>query len=518
MTGRSHARTTGRVATIRVWRLFQQGMAFGGGGGAAALSLDRALPDRVFGFGRAVPVPPVPPRFYIDTLPDLGVDIGSRSWWQGLAGCASLCALTLALGPGFRALPVVAEAPLAPAAWEEARAQSIAPLAWGADSGRRMAATDAVQPLTDTPDRPQIDLTAALGEGDGLTAALQRAGVSRSDAARVETLVADIVDPGAIEPGTALSITLGRRATRSDARPLQALAFRARFDMRVAFERVGGALAMDTIPIAVDSTPLRIDGAIGDSLYQSARAAGAPPSAIQTYIRALAPKVSMDAIGASDRFSLVVEQQRAATGEVKFGKLLLVQLDRGNRRTQMIEWNVDGRTDWFDAAGVGQRRGGFTMPVAGARKTSGFGWRLHPLLGYSRMHQGVDYGAAHGTPIRAVSDGVVQFAGRAGGHGNKVRLGHAGGLGTGYSHMSRIAVAPGARVVQGQVIGYVGSTGLSTGPHLHFEVYRGGAVVNPSSASFESTPLLSGAQLAAFKAKLSAITGGQAPRTQIASR
>jgi len=388
--------------------------------------------------------------------------------------------------------------PMAPAAWEEARAQSIAPLAWGADSGRRMAATDAVQPLTDTPDRPQIDLTAAL----------QRAGVTATDASRVATLVSDIVDPSEIEPGTALAVSLGRRASRIEARPLQALAFRARFDMRVAFERVGGVLQMDTIPIAVDSTPLRVSGAIGDSLYQSARAAGAPPSAVQTYIRALAPKVPMDNLGANDRFSLVVEQHRAATGEVKFGKLLFVGLDRGNRRTQMIEWTVDGRSDWFDASGVGQRRGGFTMPVANARKTSGFGWRLHPLLGYSRMHQGVDYGAPHGTPIRAVSDGVVQFAGWAGGHGKKVRVGHAGGLGTGYSHMSRIVVAPGARVRQGEVIGYVGSTGLSTGPHLHFEVYRNGAVVNPSSVKFESTPLLSGAQLAAFKAKLNAITSG----------
>jgi murein DD-endopeptidase MepM/ murein hydrolase activator NlpD len=487
--------------------LYQQGLSIGGGGaGALALPLDRAIPDRALGFGRAA-LPPIPsPRFAIDELPDLGVDIGSARWWRGLAGCLSLCAVTLALGPGFRALPSAGQPLLAPAAWEESRAQSIAPLAWGGDTGRRMAATDAVQPLTDTPDRPQIDLTAALGEGDSLTAALQRAGVTGSDASRISGLVSDIVPTDEIEPGTALAITLGRRASRSEARPLQFLSFRARFDMRVEFERVGGQLAMNAIPVAVDRTPLRVDGAIGDSLYQSARAAGAPPSAIQTYIRALAAKVPMEALGANDRFSLIVEQQRAATGEVRYGKLLYVGLDRGSRATRMIQWTVDGQTGWFDPSGVGERRGGFTMPVEGARKTSGFGWRLHPLLGYSRMHQGVDYGAAHGTPIRAVSDGVVQFAGWAGGHGRKVKLGHASGMGTGYSHMSRIAVAPGERVRQGQVIGYVGSTGLSTGPHLHFEVYRGGAVVNPSSAKFESQPLLSGAELAAFKAKFSEIT------------
>lgn len=483
-----------------------------------ALSFDRLAPRP--DFGRAVTLPVKTPRFYIDTLPDLGVDVGSKAWWKGLAGCTALCALTVALAPGFRPLPSAGAPVLAPAAWEESRAQAISPLAWGADTGRRMAATDAVQPLTDTPDRPQIDMTATLGDGDSLSRALQRAGVAGGEAAQIATQVSDIANPDEIAPGTALALTLGRRARKTDPRPVQSLAFRARFDMKVAFERnTGGALIMKTMPIAVDSTPLRVDGMVGDSLYASARAAGAPGSAVQTYIRALAPKVPMDNIGANDRFSLVVEQQRAATGEVRYGKLLYVGLDRGGRSTRMIQWTVDGQTDWFDAAGVGRPRGGFQMPVANARKTSGFGWRLHPLLGYSRLHQGTDYGAAYGTPIRAVSDGIVTLAGWHGGHGQMVKLAHAGGIGSGYAHMSRIAVTNGTRVTQGQVIGYVGSTGLSTGPHLHFEVYRGGVAVSPSSVSFQSTPLLSGAELAAFKAKLSDITGSRPAAHQvIASR
>jgi murein DD-endopeptidase MepM/ murein hydrolase activator NlpD len=123
------------------------------------------------------------------------------------------------------------------------------------------------------------------------------------------------------------------------------------------------------------------------------------------------------------------------------------------------------------------------------------------------MHQGTDYGAPKGTPIRAVTDGIVSFAGWHGGHGKMVKLSHNGGIGSGYAHMSSIAVSPGARVSQGQVIGYVGSTGLSTGAHLHFEVYRGGVAVPMNSVSFASQSLLSGAELAAFKAKFQAITG-----------
>ncbi len=473
-------------------------------GGAVALSFDRAPPVRTF--GRAAAVTAQPRR--LDALPDLGVDIGSAAWWRGAVACFALCAATVALSPGFRPLTVASGARLAPAFAQEARSQSIAPLAWGGDSGRHMAATDAVQQLAGTPERPQIELVATIGQGDGLAHALSRAGVGEGEAARIAAMTGAIVDSGAVKPGTSLAITLGPRARRTDARPLVALAFRARLDMRLSFARVGNTLQMQRLPIEIDRTPLRVSGRVGDSLYASARAAGASPKTVETYIRALAPKVPMGDLAADDRFELVVEANRAATGEVEFGKLLYVGLAQGGRATRMIEWTIDGRTEWYDAAGVGERRSGFVMPVAGARKTSGFGMRMHPLLGYSRMHQGTDYAAVYGTPIRAVTDGVVAFAGWHGGHGNMVKLAHMGGLGTGYAHMSRIAVAPGARVAQGQVIGFVGSTGLSTGPHLHFEVYRGGMAVNPASVSFASTSLLEGAQLEAFRARLSAIVGG----------
>jgi murein DD-endopeptidase MepM/ murein hydrolase activator NlpD len=121
------------------------------------------------------------------------------------------------------------------------------------------------------------------------------------------------------------------------------------------------------------------------------------------------------------------------------------------------------------------------------------------------MHRGLDFKAGQGTPIYAVTDGKVEFAGRNGGHGNFVRLDHGNGLDTGYSHMSRIAVSRGQRVRRGQVIGYVGSTGLSTGPHLHYEMYRGGKTVDPSSVRFVTRAQLTGSELAAFRAQLSAL-------------
>ena len=140
-------------------------------------------------------------------------------------------------------------------------------------------------------------------------------------------------------------------------------------------------------------------------------------------------------------------------------------------------------------------------PVPG-RVTSAFGKRRHPILGYTRMHKGMDFRAGHGTPILAAADGRVTRAGRAGGYGKQVRIKHEGGLTTSYSHMSRIAADVGDRVRKGEVIGYVGSTGLSTGPHLHYELYRNGTPINPASVKFTTRAQLSGRDLTEFRAKL----------------
>ncbi|RJF93855.1 M23 family metallopeptidase [Sphingomonas cavernae] len=476
---------------------------FGNGSGTAALSLDQALPA---GFGRRIVRPSAWQRIEarladVELVPDLGARIGSREWFRGLATCAVLISAAWALAPGFD--PIIAASP--PAMGEEARSEarvlSIAPLALGADTGRRMAATDAVAPLADTPERPSIDLVATLGRGDGFARVLTRAGVADSEAAKVASLVAGAVSLGDIAPGTRMDVTLGRRPNRNVARPLDFLAFRARFDLRLQLERANGALVLKRIPIAVDDTPLRIQGRRGASFVTSARAAGVPAHAIEAYLKAIGGKISINDLGPDDRFDIIIEHARAETGETKTGKLLYAGLDQGRRQVRLIEWTIDGRTEWFDAAGVGKKRGVMTQPVSG-RLTSGFGMRRHPLLGYSRLHKGLDFGAPHGAPIYAATDGVVAFAGRNRGYGNYVRLNHAGGIGTGYAHMSRIAVPGGARVRQGQVIGYVGSTGLSTGPHLHYEVYRNGVAINPKSISFVQTSQLAGADLGRFRAKL----------------
>lgn len=443
----------------------------------------------------------------VNLVPDLGQNLFSVQWFRGLATCFALCFVAIKLTPDFQALPAPVEALAPSTSYDEVRSQMLTPLALGADSGRHMGATDAVVPLLTTPERPMISLSTAVGAGDSFSHALSRAGVSRGDIGSVSDLIGPDVVAGKLSPGTRLNIVLGRRANANVPRPLDSLAFRARLDLAIEINRVDGVLAIKRIPIRVDNTPLRIRGVVKDSIYRSARTAGAAPAIIQSYLRVLAQQISLDAVRPGAHFDLIFANRRAETGENEPGELLYAGLETsGGRKIDMLRWGKGGQGQWFEASGVGERRGVLAAPVSG-HLTSGFGFRFHPILGYSRMHAGVDFGSPYGSPIYAVTDGVVTYAGRHGGHGNYVRLEHEGGLGTGYAHMSRIATYAGARVRRGQVIGYVGSTGLSTGPHLHYEVYRGGRTVNPLSVSFTQTAQLAGAELAAFKARLRKLKG-----------
>jgi murein DD-endopeptidase MepM/ murein hydrolase activator NlpD len=162
-------------------------------------------------------------------------------------------------------------------------------------------------------------------------------------------------------------------------------------------------------------------------------------------------------------------------------------------------------------------------PVSGARISSSFGMRKHPILGYTRLHSGVDFAAGYGTPIKAAGNGVIDKAGRFGSYGKYVRIRHANGFGTAYAHMSRFAsgIKAGKRIRQGQVIGYVGSTGRSTGPHLHYEVMVKGKQVNPMTVRMPTGRRLSDKMLTAFnreKATIDTMMQGAPSSTRVAAK
>ncbi|HVR90032.1 MAG TPA: M23 family metallopeptidase [Novosphingobium sp.] len=437
----------------------------------------------------------------LDVATDLAEDIGSARWFRGLGIMLILTSVALSFWPDYSSLEAAPPLRLDRAARDQFRSQTIQPLGLGGDSGSHMGATARVHPLASAPERPTLQMVATLGQGDSFGRMLERAGVGPGDAARAAGLIGESVPLGEIAPGTRFDLTLGKRIAPGQPRALHSLAFRARFDLDLAIARSGGGLVLQRKPIAVDSTPLRIRGLVGASLYRSARAAGVPIGAIQQYLQTLDAHLSLDTdIQPTDSFDIVVEYKRVASGEAQLGQLLFAGLERGGKpQTQLLRWGTEGQ--FYEASGIGEQRSGLIMPVVG-HITSGYGARRHPILGYTRMHAGVDFGAPWGSPIYAVANAVVSFAGRHGGHGNYVRLEHGGGLGTGYGHMSRIAVAPGSHVRAGQVIGYVGSTGLSTGPHLHYELYQNGKTVNPLTVRFTIKSQVDGKELALFKAKL----------------
>ena len=492
--------------------------ASGGGSGqpAVALAHDQIMPASQ------------PPRFEwselrdnlssrigsLDMAPDLGSEIGSKRWFRGLGTLVGLSAFALSFWPSFEPLEAAPPVHIDDAVRDEYRSQMIMPLALGADSGRHMGATSLVEPLAEAPERPRIEMIATLARGDGFETMLRRAGMGVSDTRLVTDMVGSAMALAEIEPGTQVDIVLGRRAAPGEPRPLEKLAFRARFDLELSVARLdkGGDLTLIKKPIRVDETPLRIRGTVGDSLYRSARAAGAPASAVQAYLKTLSQQINLDRdIRSGDTFDFIVAHRRAATGERQAGQLLYAGIDRGEKsRVQLMRWGKDGQ--FYEASGVGEQRGGLMAPVPG-RTSSRYGMRRHPILGYRRMHSGLDYRAGYGTPIVAVTDGRVLSAGRAGGCGNAVKLRHEGGIDTRYCHMSRMAVNRGQSVRRGQVIGYVGSTGLSTGAHLHYEMYRNGRAVDPASVKYVTRAQLSGAELQRFRdtlAKLKTVEVGAA--------
>ena len=437
---------------------------------------------------------------------DLAVAPLSLTWWRGVATLALLCGTAGLLVPLVEPLPYANTAVPDEYRAREYRDAGVAPLGTGGRSGGRMVASAAVEPLLAAPERAQIDLEAQLRGGDRIEAMLMRIGVAAGDAVTVGRMVHQAA-PRGVDPGTAIAIRLGRRDGAQ--RALERVGLRAGLDSELVIAREGGVLVAHATQIAVDQRPMRIRGRVGDGLYWSLRSSGVSPQAAGDYLKALATKIDVGAdLGPDDRFDLVIAHRRAATGEEQSGALLYAAVRRmGRAPLEMLQWTVGGRPGWYDAASLTQvSTASLAWPVS-ARITSGFGMRYHPILHFARMHKGIDFGARWGSPIVASADGIVARAGWAGGYGQQVRINHASGIATSYSHMSRMVVAPGTAVHQGQLIGYVGTTGLSTGPHLHYETYRNGVAVNPLSVRFASTAAVAPGEVARFKARLAQLVG-----------
>lgn len=343
-----------------------------------------------------------------------------------------------------------------------------------------------------------------IGKGGTLLGALVEAGVERQDAHGAIEALRPVYNPRGLRPGDEITITF--EVPGNEESPVfQGFSLEPNVARTVLTARdQDGAFTATEINAPLTDETLRFEGTITSSLFEAAQAAGLSVRTTAELIRIFSFDVDFQRdIQVNDSFEVLVDRQVTAKGDmvgdpvIRFASMTL----SGTRVPLYRFEDSDGFVDYYNEKGQSVRKTLLRTPINGARLSSSFGMRRHPILGYSKMHAGSDFAAPTGTPIYAAGDGVVNFAGRKGGYGNYIQLRHTSEYSTAYAHMSRFAsgMKQGARVRQGDVIGYVGTTGRSTGPHLHYEVLKAGRQVNPMSIKFPSGKMLSGKALKAFQ-------------------
>lgn len=351
-----------------------------------------------------------------------------------------------------------------------------------------------------------VDIPVKIQRGETFEAAVRRVGVAPADARQVVGALAKAFDTVNIKAGMAFNAAVALPRDRRGPVRLIGLSMRTGPATAITLSRsFDGALRLRELEEKVRDDTTVAQGAMQGSLYESAQAAGVTPTLTAQVVKLFSHKLDFSRdIHAGDKFRLVFDRKVTESGRtIETGDLLYAEIGAKGQVTQFYRFQSPGggEAQYFDA--LGKNIKGFLLrtPVDGARITSGFGMRMHPLLGYTRMHQGIDFGVPSGTPVFAAGDGVVEEARWAGGYGRWMKLRHNGGWETAYGHLSGWAVHAGAHVHQGQVIAYSGSTGESTGPHLHYEVIKAGVKINPKGANAPGGTVLEGRQLAAFRAE-----------------
>jgi murein DD-endopeptidase MepM/ murein hydrolase activator NlpD len=243
-------------------------------------------------------------------------------------------------------------------------------------------------------------------------------------------------------------------------------------------------------------------GTVARSLYDAADEARLPDAVVHQLTQIFSNQIDFHrTLRKGARFSVVYEVLEADGEPVRTGRVLTAEFNNGQKNYQAVWFQEPGhKGDYYSMDGKSLSRAYLASPVAFSRKTSGFAVRLHPIFQTRRAHLGVDYAAPTGTPAQTVGEGTVEFAGVQGGYGNTVIVNHGGNHSTVYAHLSKIQVRQGQAVSKGQVVGLVGSTGWSTGPHLHFEFRVNGAHTDPDKViqQAQSVPL-SPSALVSFK-------------------
>ncbi len=431
---------------------------------------------------------------------DQGGHATDRRFTRSIVAAVLMALLLIGLDLSQRAAAVMTEP--TPSNLE----QLVSPMAMIAQSGLAIERSLSSKPMDAMP--MAVELT--LQTGDTLIALLARVGIVMSDAYAAVRALDGVFSPRDVRPGWTLQVTVQpqdppRLAT------LQAITFQPTVERKIEVSRTdandGDLFEAKSVPRPLRRVSNIASATIDDSLFNAAIGAGVPQDLLAETIALFSFEVDFQRdIRAGDAFELFYDTLDDASGETaKSGDIYYASLVLSGKEKRFYRFTPrSGNTDLFSPDGQSIRKALLQTPVDATRISSAFGMRRHPILGYSRMHRGVDFAARAGTPVRAAGDGVVVAAGRAGSYGNYMRLQHNAKYSTAYAHLTRFArgVTKGMRVKQGTVIGYVGATGRATGPHLHYEVMVDGRQVNPRGVRLPAGEKLAGDDLRAFKARL----------------
>lgn len=311
-----------------------------------------------------------------------------------------------------------------------------------------------------------------------------------------------VYDLATIHPGSELSLEF----VDGDPTPV-GLRYHVDEDHTLVMQRAGDAWTASMEEVTYVAREATMTLTVTSSLWQAGMDAGLRATDLDVLAKIFEYEVDFNTeIQPNAQLGMVGDVLSSEGHKDKLGTIRAVRFLNGNDVYEMVRFvKPDGKEGWYHSDGTAAKRPFLRSPIEFSRVTSGFNThRFHPILKITRPHNGTDFGAPIGTPVRAVADGVVDFAGPSGGHGNFVKLRHDGGYDTSYSHMSAILVRKGATVHQGQIIGRVGMTGLATGPHMHYQMWKNGRFVDAMKEVMPNVEPLDPALMPAFKAEVDA--------------
>ncbi len=351
-------------------------------------------------------------------------------------------------------------------------------------------------------------MNVSVRRGDTLMSVLTDRGIAYAEAYNIVHSMRKVYNPKNLGVGQSVELHLDKSKYDSGKLSVTGMSIAVSPLRTIALSRAAdNSFSIREVKTSVFKSLARGGGMITSSLYQTGVDSGVPPQMLNDVVNAFSYDVDFQRdIHEGDILDVIYERMHTEKGVTTgYGKVIYAALTLdGETHAIYYHTSPDGYSGFYNAKGESVKKALLRTPINGSHITSGFGMRMHPLLGYSKMHKGIDFGAVTGTPIYAAGDGVIKDAGRRGGYGNYVRIKHNNNYETAYGHASRIArgIRPGVHVRQGQVIAYVGSTGMSTGPHLHYEILVGGRQVNPSGVRFRTGQTLQGRESAQFRQQL----------------